>query len=163
MLLRPFALFLILMTAVAGCATQQPAKQTPAPVAPPLPKALSGRLLEYYPDASKRQHEQGRIVVDAEIGPSGVFEQPVSIDRVQTDATPRLEEAASKILRDGKFDVGVRYKKRVTVSIVFELVPCVSIAQAASADYRINICLDPSPFAYTNFAEHPPSELESKI
>lgn len=119
MLLRPFALFLILMTALAGCATHRPAQRTPAPVAPPLPKALSGNLLEYYPDASKRQHEQGRVVVDAEIGP-GPFAQPVSIDRAQTDATPRLEEAASKILRDHKFDVGERYKKRVTVSIVFE-------------------------------------------
>jgi TonB family protein len=163
MLLRPFALFLILMTAAAGCATHRPAKQTPAPVAPPLPKALSGRLLEYYPDASKRQHEQGRVVIDAEIGPSGVFEQPVSIDRAQTDAAPRLEEAASKILRNVKFDVGEGYKKRVTVSIAFELVPCGSIAQAASVDYRINLCLDPSPYANFNFAEHPPSELESKI
>jgi hypothetical protein len=102
-------------------------------------------------------------VIDAEIGPSGVFEQPVSIDRAQTDAAPRLEEAASKILRNVKFDVGGGYKKRVTVSIAFELVPCGSIAQAASADYRINLCLDPSPYANFNFAEHPPSDFEEQI
>jgi len=162
MLLRPLGPFLIFFAAVTGCSTTQ-SPASIAPEAPPLPKSLHGKLVEYYPDGSKRAHEQGRVVVIAEIGPSGVLEQAVSFDRTQTDATPRLEEAAAKVLRGNKFEVGNRYKKRVTVSIVFELVPCGAITQASSVDYRINICLDPSPYADVNFAEHPPSELESQI
>jgi hypothetical protein len=163
MLLRPFALFLILTTAIAGCATRGPAKQTPAPVAPPLPLNLSRTHLEYYPDASKRAHEQGRVVVKLHLDSSGAIGLPMQIDRERTDAAPRLEEAAQKILSGSKFETDRNFKKNLSVSIVFELVPCGSVAQEPTADYHINICLDPSPFAYFDFAAHPPSELESKI
>jgi hypothetical protein len=144
----------------------RPANEAPEAItrtAPPLPKSLRGKLLDYYPDGSKRAHEQGRVVMNAEIGPSGRIVQPISIDAANTDAAARLVDAASKILGGSKFEVGDRYKTRVTVSVVFELVPCGSIVQAESADYRISICLDPSPYADVNFAEHPPAELESKI
>ena len=164
-MLRSLALFIIYFAAVTGCSSaRRPADQAmTASSVPPLPQALHGRLLEWYPDASKRAHEQGRVVVNGQISPAGVLIQPVSIDRTQTDATPRLEAAASKLLMGNKFEVGDHYKNRVTISIVFELVPCGSIAQASSVDYRVNICLDPSPYADVDFAEHPPSEMESQI
>lgn len=108
-MLRSLAFFIIFLTAVTGCTGRRPADQAPTPsLVPPLPQALHGRLLEWYPGASKRAHEQGRVVVDGEISLSGVLIQPVSIDRTQTDATPRLEEAASKLLMGNKFEVGDR-------------------------------------------------------
>lgn len=161
-MLRSLAFFILFLAAMTGCSRWRPTDQaTSVSLAPPLPQALHRSLHEWYPDASKRLHEQGRVVVDGDISPAGVLIEPVSIDRTQTDATPRLEEAASKLLRGIKFDIGDRYKKRVTISIVFELVPCGSIAPPLSVDYRVNICLDPSPYADVD--EHPPSEIESQI
>jgi TonB family protein len=163
MLLRPFALFLVLMTVIAGCATRESVEQTPAPVAPPLPYNLSRTHLEYYPDASKRAREQGRVVVNLHLDPSGAVGLPMQIDRGKTDAAPRLEDAAQKMLSGSKFETAENYKKSLVVSIVFELAPCGTVAHEPTADYRINICLDPSPYANFSFAEHPPSALEEQI
>jgi len=88
MLLRPFALFLIFVAGLAGC-TSEPAKQTTAPVAPPLPNNLTRTHLEYYPDASKRAKEQGRVVLKIHLDPSGAIDLPMQIDRESTDAGNR--------------------------------------------------------------------------
>jgi hypothetical protein len=97
------------------------------------------------------------------LDPSGAIDLPMQIDRERTDAAPRLEEAAQKILSHTSFETGDNYKKNLTVSIVFELVPCGTVTQDPTADYRINLCLDPSPYANFNFAEHPPSAFEEQI
>jgi hypothetical protein len=162
------ALFLIVLGFAAGCANNRQAPERPVSiplVAPPLPEQLRDgqNLLEYYPDASKRAHEQGRVVVKLKIGASGALDLPMQIDRDLTDAAPRLAEAALKILKGWRFEVGDNYKTNVTVSIVFELVPCGAVTQDLTADYRINLCLDPSPWATFNFAEHPPSVFEEQI
>jgi Gram-negative bacterial TonB protein C-terminal len=157
---------LLALMVLPGCVAGRHAPAIPAPrAAPPIPKRLSDgqKLLDYYPDASKRAHEQGRVVIKLQIGASGELEQPIQIDRERTDATARLAEAAQKILSGAKFDVGDTYKKNVTVSIVFELVPCGAVTHDPTTDYRINLCLDPSPYANFNFAEHPPSEFEAEI
>lgn len=151
-----------------GCVADGPAKEPPTstPLAvPALPNGLRDgqKLLDYYPDASKRAHEQGRVVVTLGIGASGTLEPSMQVDRERTDATPRLEEAAQKILWGAKFESGENYESNVTVSIVFELVPCDAVAQDPTADYRINLCLDPSPYAMFNFGEHPPSVFEQQI
>lgn len=160
--------FLILLALVGGCADSRHAPERPVSIplaVPSLPEGLSDgqKLLEYYPDASKRAHEQGRVVVKLHIGPSGALDLPVQIDRERTEATPRLEEAAQKILSGTKFRTGENYKKNLTVSIVFELVPCGTVVHHPAPDYRISLCLDPSPYATFNFAEHPPSEFEEQI
>lgn len=162
MLLRPFALFLIFVAGLAGCATE-PAKQTTASVAPPLPNILTRTHLEYYPDASKRAKEQGRVVLKIHLDPSGAIDLPMQIDGESTDAAPRLQDAAQKILRGTKFETGGNYKKDLAVSIVFELAPCGSVAHALTANYRIDVCLDPSPYANFDFAGHPPSAFEEQI
>jgi TonB family protein len=160
-------LFLIVLGLVAGCVHNRHAPERPVSIplaVPPLPERLRDgqKLLEYYPDASKRAHEQGRVVVKLHIGASGALDLP-QIDSGLTDAAPRLAEAALKILRGWRFEVGDNYKTNVTVSIVFELVPCGAVAQDPTADYRINLCLDPSPWATFNFAQHPPSVFEEQI
>jgi hypothetical protein len=156
-------LFLIVLALVAGCANNRHASERPT--VPPLPEGLRDgqKFLEYYPDASKRAHEQGRVVAKLQIGPSGALDLPIQIDSNLTDAAPRLEEAARKILRGWRFEVGDKYKTNVTASIVFELEPCGTVTQAPTADYRLNLCLDPSPWATFNFAAHPPSEFEEQI
>jgi Gram-negative bacterial TonB protein C-terminal len=156
-------LFLIILGLVAGCADNRPAQERLA--VPPPPEALRDgqKLLQYYPDASKRAHEQGRVVAKLLIGPSGALDLPMQIDSDLTDAAPRLAEAALKILKGSRFEVSDNYKTNVTVSIVFELEPCGTVTQDLTADYRINLCLDPSPWATFNFAEHPPSVFEEQI
>jgi TonB family protein len=161
------ALFILLAAfGIGGCATHRPAQESPVVPslsAPPLPNQLTKPLLEYYPDASKRAHEQGRVVVKLHLDPSGAIDLPMQIDRESTDAAPRLQEAAQKILSGAKFEAGDGYKKNLTVSIVFELLPCGTVAHEPTADHRINLCFDPSPYATVNFAEHPPSEFEEQI
>jgi hypothetical protein len=103
------------------------------------------------------------VVVNLQIGASGALEQPMQIDRERTDGTPRLEDAAQKILAGGKFVAGENYKKNVTVSIVFELAPCGTIKQDPTADHRISLCLDPSPYAGFDFAANPPSVFEEQV
>ena len=98
-----------------------------------------------------------------QISASGALDLRMQIDHERTDAAPRLEEAAQKILSHTSFETGDNYKKNLTVSIVFELLPCGSVTQDPTADYRINLCLDPSPYANFNFAEHPPSAFEEQI
>jgi hypothetical protein len=161
-------LFLLVLVLVAGCVNNRHALERPvslALAAPPLPEGLRDgqKLLEYYPDASKRAHEQGRVVVKLQTGASGVTELPMQIDSDLTDAAPRLQETALKILKGWRFEVGDNYKTNLTIGIVFELVPCGAVTQEPTADYRINLCLDPNPWATFNFAEHPPSVFEEQI
>jgi TonB family protein len=158
----------LVLVFTGGCVTDRHAQESPIPTplaAPSLPEGLRDgqKLLDYYPDASKRAHEQGRVVVKLQIGASGTLDRPMQIDRERTDATPRLEEAAQKILSGAKFEAGDNYKRNVTVSIVFELVPCGAVTQEPTTDYRIDLCLDPSPYANFNFTEHPPSVFEEQI
>jgi hypothetical protein len=71
----------VLLTALVlvftgGCTTARYAQGLPNPTpltAPSLPEGLRDghKLLEYYPDASKRAREQGRVVVKLQIGGSG--------------------------------------------------------------------------------------------
>jgi hypothetical protein len=118
----------------------------------------------YYPDASKRAKEVGRVVMNLKIGPSGTLEGPAALDEKQTSAPPRLVEAATKIIQRVHFDVGNTYKRSVKVSLVFEIEPCGAFTDAEGVDYRINLCLDPNPYAYYVGADKiAPSELETKL
>ena len=159
---------LLVLVFAGGCVTDRHTQEPPIQTtlaAPPLPQGLSDGqdLLDFYPNVSKRLHDQGRVVVKLQIGASGSLEQPIQIDRERTNATNQLEEAALKIFSGRRFGVGENYKKNVTVSIVFELLPCGAVTQDPTADYRINICLDPSPYARFKFAEHPPTVFEEQI
>lgn len=163
------AFLLLILVVTGGCVTDRHSQElsgAPPLAVRPLPERLRDgqQLLEYYPGASKRSHEQGRVVVNLQIGASGALEQ-MQINRERTDATPRLEEGAQKIILYGgrRFAAGENYKKNVTVSIVFELVPCGTVKQDSTADYRISLCLDPSPYATFDFAAHPPSVFEEQI
>jgi TonB family protein len=152
-----------------GCVNSRVAPEQPVPVplpAPPLPAELRDggqKLLDYYPDASRRAHEQGRVVVKLQIDASGARSHVIEVDHERTHAASRLEDAAVKILKGAQFETGDTYRKDVTASILFELEPCGAVTHDPTADYRIALCLDPNPFAYFDFAKTPPTALEEQI
>jgi hypothetical protein len=165
---RSLTFLLLVLVFTGGCVTdrQAPEPSSRPALTPPLPKRLleGQMLLEFYPAESKRTHEQGRVVLNLQIGASGALEQPMQIDHWRTDATPRLEEAAQKILSfGGRFLVGENYRKNVTMSIVFELAPCGAVKHDPTADYRVSLCFDPSPYAYFDCEAHPPSIFEEQM
>jgi Gram-negative bacterial TonB protein C-terminal len=138
----------LLMTAAAGCTSNGGVHTSAlALVAPPLPKPIANEenLQGYYPDASKRAKEIGRVVVELKISPSGALDGPPLVDASQTSAAPRLIDATMNML-DQKwiiFDVGGMYKRIVRASVVFELQPCGAITHAKGSDYRFNLCATP--------------------
>jgi hypothetical protein len=160
-------LVILSLATAAGCASINTSHSVaPALIAPPLPKSLASStgFIEYYPDASRRAKEVGRVVVSLKIGSSGTLDGPIAIDEKQTSAAPRLVDAATKILSGVHFDVDNTYKRSVVVSLVFEIEPCGTVTHAEGADYRLNLCLDPNPYAYYVGADKiPPSDLETKL
>jgi DNA-binding beta-propeller fold protein YncE len=111
--------------------------------APPQP-TIAG-INDYYPDASKRAKDVGRVVVHFTIGASGVPEEPITIDERQSDAHPRLQNATRQIFHKLQFEAGDAYKRDLTASVVFELAPCGNISHANDVDYRVNLCLELPP------------------
>lgn len=139
-----------LMTAITGCASNSGVVTSAhALVAPPLPKSIANQenLQGFYPDASIRAKETGRVVVDLKIAPSGALDGPPVVDASQTSAAPRLIEATMYML-DNKwivFDVGDTYKRSVRASVVFQLQPCGAITPARGIDYQFILCGTPRP------------------
>jgi TonB-like protein len=99
----------------------------------------------YYPNASLRLEETGRIVIRVDLDPRGKAIEPVAVDEARSTLnSPRFVESAQNYLRNATFDIGPQYRKTVTVSFVFELEPCGSIEQG-EADYAVHLCHERLP------------------
>jgi hypothetical protein len=100
----------------------------------------------YYANASLRLGESGRVVVRFNLDPRGKAIEPVTVDESRSTSTStRLVASAEKYLRDSTFDIGPLYRKTVTVSFVFELMPCGSLEHATDVDYQVSLCRERPP------------------
>ena len=126
----------------AGCASPKLIDK-PLLVAPPLPERyLTGNLNEYYPDASKRAHESGEVVVEFTVAANGAV-QHITVNEQRSAPYPRLFDAATKMLQGLKLAVGEKYKTSLSMSIVFEISPCGNVPHLAGPDYFTFLCVDP--------------------
>jgi outer membrane biosynthesis protein TonB len=109
----------------------------------PAPRMLASPrdASEYYPPASLRLGEKGRVVLRFTVGADGKAVKPLSVDDGQSsNPTVRLIVAAEQYLRDSTFETDAHYKKLLTVSFVFELAPCGLLEHSLVHDYAINLC-----------------------
>jgi hypothetical protein len=107
------------------------------------PRSLEKRLSpsEYYPDASKRAHETGEVILHFHIGSDGIAQAPFVVDETTKDF-PRLIEAAQKILRNTRYESGERYRHEVTASVLFELTSdCGKLQSTPGIDYYYRLCV----------------------
>ncbi len=116
-------------------------------VAPPM-RMLDIVPSDYYPSASRRLSESGRVVLHFTIGIDGkVTLSSFALDETESSTDPkphqRLVDAAKQLLRRAKFDTGPRYRRELTASFVFELAPCGSLKHNAAHDYSIYACREP--------------------
>lgn len=150
---RGLVIAVLSLALASGCASPKLVDK-PLLVAPPLPEAYrSGNLLEYYPDASKRAHETGEVIVDFAVAADGKL-QNVSVNEQRSASFPRLFKAATQIVQGLKLAVGDNYKTQLTMSIVFEIAPCGNVAHSPGPDYYTFLCIDPikpSDFAIPEF------------
>jgi TonB family protein len=148
--LRLMRIAVVFLCAADGCTTSSetrtPARApvSAAPVAPPLPERYkNGDFVEYYPDASRRAHESGEVVVEFTVGPQGLVDEPITVSEEESAAFPRLQKAARQIAQGMRFPVGDAYKRTLTASIVFEISACGSVPHSGGTDYDLNLCLKP--------------------
>lgn len=135
-------LALISLSLAGGCASPKHIEK-PLLVAPPLPERyLTGNLNEYYPDASKRAHETGEVIVNFTVAANGGVNN-IAVNEHGSVPYPRLLNAAAKIVQGLKLVVGSRYKTPLTMSIVFEIAPCGNVPHSRGADYFTFLCIDP--------------------
>src|ERR1700735_3285064 len=98
MLRISLAITLIFAALASGCASPKLIEK-PLLVAPPLPERyLTGNLNEYYPDASKRAHETGEVVVEFTVAADGAV-QHITVNEQRSARLPRLFDAATKMLQ----------------------------------------------------------------
>jgi outer membrane biosynthesis protein TonB len=86
------------LSLACGCTSTPAPRQTAEHTeAPPISMQYTNStpLYYYYPDASQRAKEEGRVVVRLTIGATGVPEEPIDIDEQQSTSYPRLLEATS--------------------------------------------------------------------
>jgi TonB family protein len=120
---------------------------TPGPSHEPV--RFAPRLLrpfyapEYYPDASKRAHETGEVVLRFHIGPDGIARGPFVADAERSTGSPRLIDAAQKVFYRHRFEAGESYRHDVTASVLFEIMPCGRLQATTGLDYYQRLCIDP--------------------
>jgi TonB family protein len=148
--LRLMPIALVFLCGTDGCTTTSAtraatrAPHSAAPVAPPLPERYkNGSFIEYYPDASRRAHESGEVVLEFTVGPKGLVDEPIAVNEQKSVTFPRLQKAARQIAQGMRFPVGDAYKRTLTASIVFEISACGTVHHSGGADYDLNLCLKP--------------------
>ena len=133
---------LICLGMASGC-TSPRLIHKPLLVAPPLPEVyLTGNLNEYYPDASRRAHDTGEVIVDFTIAPDGKV-QHIAVNEQRSAQLPRLFRAATQIVQGLNLAVGDNYKTSLSMSIVFEIAPCGNVPHSSGPDYYTFLCIDP--------------------
>ena len=124
---------------IAGCQS--------GAVAPPPPDLFRSEKVYpegYYPDLARRRKETGEIIIQFSVGPTGRIDEPIAVDE-RSVQNPRLIYAARRLLSGAKIRLGNKFKKSLTVSIVFEISPCGTVQHSRGADYNLNLCVDPLP------------------
>ena len=133
---------LISVLLAGGCASPKLVDK-PLLVAPLLPERyLTGDLNEYYPDASKRAHESGEVIVDFTIAADGIV-QYIAVNEQRSVQLPRLLKAATQIVQGLKMAIGEKCKTSLSMSIVFEIAPCGNVPHSPGPDYFTFLCVDP--------------------
>ena len=144
MRLISLAITLIFAALASGCASPKLIEK-PLLVAPPLPERyLTGNLNEYYPDASRRAHDAGEVIVDFTVAADGAV-RDVTVNEQRSAQLPRLFKAATQIVQGLKLAVGDNYKTQLSMSIVFEISPCGYVPHSPGPDYFTFLCIDPFP------------------
>jgi hypothetical protein len=100
---------------------------------------------EYYPAASLRSGETGRVVLSFMVNAEGKAIEPFTLDGTSGSSSYRLIVAAEWYINDSRFGTGSHYRKRLTASFVFEIAPCGVLTHSVDADYTIDLCRDPPP------------------
>jgi hypothetical protein len=108
--------------------------------APPLVKRWTSPPNDYYPDASRRAHETGEVILHFRIGADGIAQEPLVVDDA-TSAVPRLIEEAEKLFRSTRYETDERYRHEVTASVLFEIMPCGKLKATAGLDYYLSLCV----------------------
>jgi hypothetical protein len=86
------------------------------------------------------------VVLRFTVNADGKAVEPFKLDDDQSlRSSDRLIAAAKQYLGDSSFDAGARYKKVLTASFVFELVPCGVLEHSLVHDYSIDLCRDRPP------------------
>jgi TonB family protein len=138
----PSLAIILVSTLLLGCVSPKLIHK-PLLIAPPLPERyLTGNLNEYYPDASKRAHETGEVIVNFTVAANGVVNN-ITVNEHASAPFPRLLNAATKIVQGLKLAVGDKYKTSLTMSIVFEIAPCGIVSHSSGPDYYTFLCVDP--------------------
>jgi hypothetical protein len=148
--LRSSVISMVALAAVFGIGAPCAAQSTPSPEGR---AAIAPRMLqpprdasEYYPPASLRLDETGRVVLRFTVDASGKAVGPFALDAEQSsNASVRLLAAAEEYLKDSSFGTRAPYKKVLLASFVFELMPCGTLEHSAVHDYTINLCRDRLP------------------
>lgn len=94
-------------TAITDVTTKPVPKAAPAPPAPRAVVKMKARFPstdDYYPAASIRLEEQGSVVVKTCVGPNGKLSETPTV--VTSSNSARLDEAAVKLARAGRFTAG---------------------------------------------------------
>jgi hypothetical protein len=101
---------------------------------------------EYYPQASLRLGEAGRVVLHFSVDADGKAVEPFTVDAGQSvNAVDRLVVAASDYLKESRLISRAPYRKMLTASFVFEFAPCGTVEHSLTYDYTINLCRDRPP------------------
>lgn len=133
---------LICLAVVSGCACPKLVDK-PLLVTPPLPERyLTGNLNEYYPDASRRAHDTGEVIVDFAVAANGAVNS-IAVNERRSVQLPRLFKAATQIVQGLKLAAGDNYKISLSMSIVFEISPCGNVPHSSGPDYFTFLCVDP--------------------
>lgn len=101
---------------------------------------------EYYPQASLRLGEVGRVVLHFSVNADGKAVEPFTVDAGQSiDAVERLVVTASDYLKESRFISRAPYRGILTASFVFEFAPCGTLEHSLTYDYTINLCRERAP------------------
>lgn len=137
------AVFVSTFTVTAYSSAQNVSSPQDPAIAPSI-LAPSRDVSEYYPAASLRAEEMGRVVLHFTVNEEGKAVEPFTMDGTSGSSSYRLIVGAQQYLRDSRFGSGTHYKKMLTASFIFELAPCGTL-EHSSADYRIDLCRERPP------------------
>ena len=133
---------LLLTLLVAACTVTSGQADRGAMLYAPRPLKRIIDPSDFYPDASKRATETGEVILHFRIGADGIAEQPFVVDEAHTTA-PRLVKAAQQLFYRSRYEIGDGYRREVTASVLFEIMPCGKLQPMSGLDYYYRLCNPP--------------------
>jgi hypothetical protein len=70
-------------------------------------------------------------------------QEPFVVDAARSTSSPRLIEAAEQLFARSRYEIGERYRRRVTASVMFEIMPCGELQPMFGLDYYYHLCIPP--------------------